>query len=208
MYLRLWKIVFFSLFVALVIWHFKFVFFSKNQVYLLYGLITAITTTLTILCVAIQRRHLMVYPLNLFKYLLNFINVYCPWSVFYLFIFFCYTRSISCVLCKSWKYVVCISIRSDGCVQREYFLWYPCVDILPIMRQNGCLDKIASWLLNLFVLTWIFQVWGLFAPKYVFDAIGLLLTDVLICISALFYCWFVVVALFFLIGAFLEWGSG
>ncbi|XP_078168361.1 alkaline-phosphatase-like family protein isoform X2 [Carex rostrata] len=63
---------------------------NLTQVYLLYGLITAITTTLTILCVAIQRRHLM--------------------------------------------------------------------------------------------------VWGLFAPKYVFDAIGLLLTDLLICISALFHC--------------------
>ncbi|KAJ4749279.1 GPI ethanolamine phosphate transferase 2 [Rhynchospora pubera] len=66
------------------------IFLNLTQVYLLYGLITAITTTFTVLCVAIQRRHLM--------------------------------------------------------------------------------------------------VWGLFAPKYVFDAIGLLLTDVLICVSALYYC--------------------
>ncbi|KAJ4802575.1 GPI ethanolamine phosphate transferase 3 [Rhynchospora pubera] len=66
------------------------IFLNLTQVYLLYGLITAITTTFTVLCVAIQRRHLM--------------------------------------------------------------------------------------------------VWGLFAPKYVFDAISLLLTDVLICVSALYYC--------------------
>ncbi|CAI9299652.1 unnamed protein product [Lactuca saligna] len=59
------------------------------QVYLIYGLIMAITTTFTVLCVIIQRRHLM--------------------------------------------------------------------------------------------------VWGLFAPKFVFDVVGLILTDVLICLSSLFY---------------------
>uniref|UniRef100_A0A453K2Z6 Uncharacterized protein n=1 Tax=Aegilops tauschii subsp. strangulata TaxID=200361 RepID=A0A453K2Z6_AEGTS len=59
------------------------------QVHLMYGLITAITTTVTIVCVTIQRRHLM--------------------------------------------------------------------------------------------------VWGLFAPKYVFDAIGLLLTDLLICLASFYY---------------------
>ncbi|KAE8771563.1 GPI ethanolamine phosphate transferase 3 [Hordeum vulgare] len=59
------------------------------QVHLMYGLITAITTTVTIICVTIQRRHLM--------------------------------------------------------------------------------------------------VWGLFAPKYVFDAIGLLVTDLLICLASLYY---------------------
>ncbi|KAM3254948.1 hypothetical protein ACQJBY_048401 [Aegilops geniculata] len=59
------------------------------QVHLMYGLITAITTTVTIICVTIQRRHLM--------------------------------------------------------------------------------------------------VWGLFAPKYVFDAIGLLLTDLLICLASFYY---------------------
>lgn len=62
---------------------------SLIQVHLMYGLITAITTTLTIICVTIQRRHLM--------------------------------------------------------------------------------------------------VWGLFAPKYVFDAIGLLLSDLLICLASLYY---------------------
>ncbi|KAL6626509.1 hypothetical protein ACP70R_030235 [Stipagrostis hirtigluma subsp. patula] len=31
------------------------------------------------------------------------------------------------------------------------------------------------------------MVWGLFAPKYVFDAIGLLLTDLLICLTSLYY---------------------
>jgi len=33
------------------------------------------------------------------------------------------------------------------------------------------------------------QVWGLFAPKYVFDAIGLLLTDLLICLASIYYSW-------------------
>ncbi|KAJ7568154.1 hypothetical protein O6H91_01G020900 [Diphasiastrum complanatum] len=32
------------------------------------------------------------------------------------------------------------------------------------------------------------MVWGLFAPKYVFDAIGLLVTDVLLVIATLLYC--------------------
>ncbi|XP_072967015.1 GPI ethanolamine phosphate transferase 3 [Typha angustifolia] len=31
------------------------------------------------------------------------------------------------------------------------------------------------------------MVWGLFAPKYVFDALGLLLTDALICLASLYY---------------------
>ncbi|KAK3163577.1 hypothetical protein QOZ80_1AG0005490 [Eleusine coracana subsp. coracana] len=31
------------------------------------------------------------------------------------------------------------------------------------------------------------MVWGLFAPKYVFDAIGLLLTDLLICLASIYY---------------------
>ncbi|XP_043688979.1 GPI ethanolamine phosphate transferase 3 [Telopea speciosissima] len=31
------------------------------------------------------------------------------------------------------------------------------------------------------------MVWGLFAPKYVFDVIGLILTDVLICLASLYY---------------------
>ncbi|KAL8142462.1 hypothetical protein V2J09_015494 [Rumex salicifolius] len=31
------------------------------------------------------------------------------------------------------------------------------------------------------------MVWGLFAPKFVFDAIGLILTDVLICLASLYY---------------------
>ncbi|KAL5702939.1 hypothetical protein ACHQM5_028097 [Ranunculus cassubicifolius] len=31
------------------------------------------------------------------------------------------------------------------------------------------------------------MVWGLFAPKFVFDVVGLILTDVLICLSSLYY---------------------
>ncbi|XP_058099385.1 uncharacterized protein LOC131243812 isoform X2 [Magnolia sinica] len=64
-------------------------FMNLTQVFLIYGLITAVTTTFTIICVTIQRRHLM--------------------------------------------------------------------------------------------------VWGLFAPKYVFDVVGLILTDVLICLASLYY---------------------
>lgn len=33
------------------------------------------------------------------------------------------------------------------------------------------------------------MVWGLFAPKFVFDVVGLVLTDVLICVASLFYFW-------------------
>lgn len=33
------------------------------------------------------------------------------------------------------------------------------------------------------------QVWGLFAPKYVFDVVGLILTDVFICLASLYYFW-------------------
>lgn len=32
-----------------------------------------------------------------------------------------------------------------------------------------------------------FQVWGLFAPKYVFDVAGFVLTDILICLALLYY---------------------
>lgn len=31
------------------------------------------------------------------------------------------------------------------------------------------------------------MVWGLFAPKFVFDVVGLLLTDVIICLISLYY---------------------
>lgn len=31
------------------------------------------------------------------------------------------------------------------------------------------------------------QVWGLFAPKFVFDVVGLILTDVLICLASAYY---------------------
>ncbi|THF94763.1 hypothetical protein TEA_001422 [Camellia sinensis var. sinensis] len=40
----------------------RFFFMQLSQVYLMYGFITAISITFTILCVTIQRRHLMVYP--------------------------------------------------------------------------------------------------------------------------------------------------
>ncbi|XP_031285768.1 GPI ethanolamine phosphate transferase 3-like [Pistacia vera] len=31
------------------------------------------------------------------------------------------------------------------------------------------------------------MVWGLFAPKFVFDVVGFILTDVLICLACLYY---------------------
>uniref|UniRef100_A0A2N9F9R6 Cation/H+ exchanger domain-containing protein n=1 Tax=Fagus sylvatica TaxID=28930 RepID=A0A2N9F9R6_FAGSY len=37
-----------------------------------------------------------------------------------------------------------------------------------------------------FILVRLSQVWGLFAPKFVFDVVGLILTDVLICLASLF----------------------
>uniref|UniRef100_A0A0E0B8C5 Uncharacterized protein n=2 Tax=Oryza glumipatula TaxID=40148 RepID=A0A0E0B8C5_9ORYZ len=36
-------------------------------------------------------------------------------------------------------------------------------------------------------VTRLIQVWGLFAPKYVFDAIGLLLTDLLVVLASIYY---------------------
>lgn len=32
------------------------------------------------------------------------------------------------------------------------------------------------------------QVWGLFAPKFVFDVVGLIVLDVLICLASHYYC--------------------
>jgi GPI ethanolamine phosphate transferase 3 subunit O len=87
----------------------------------MYGLITAVTATLTVICVTIQRRHLMVNVPNLFLCFQGF------------------------GLCSSCAFDVTRRIS-----------------------------------INL-------QVWGLFAPKYVFDAIGLLLTDLLICLASLYY---------------------
>lgn len=31
------------------------------------------------------------------------------------------------------------------------------------------------------------QVWGLFAPKFVFDVAGLILTDILVCVASHYY---------------------
>lgn len=40
---------------------------------------------------------------------------------------------------------------------------------------------------NIIQLYHLMQVWGLFAPKFVFDVVGLLLGDLLIFLSALYY---------------------
>ncbi|CAL9048922.1 uncharacterized protein LOC103978910 isoform X1 [Musa acuminata AAA Group] len=50
-------------------------FLYLTQVFLIYGLITATTTTLTIICVTIQRRHLMVWGLFAPKYVFDAIGL-------------------------------------------------------------------------------------------------------------------------------------
>lgn len=46
-------------------------FFNLTKVFLIYGLITTVTTTFTIICVTIQRRHLMVWGLFAPKYVFD-----------------------------------------------------------------------------------------------------------------------------------------
>ncbi|XP_020226812.1 GPI ethanolamine phosphate transferase 3 isoform X2 [Cajanus cajan] len=52
-----------------------FLFTQLSQMYTTYGLITAITTTFTILCVTIQRRHLMVWGLFAPKFVFDVFNL-------------------------------------------------------------------------------------------------------------------------------------
>lgn len=53
--------VYLLIYIVCNIYFFKKVFYVYQiQVFLIYGLITAITTTFTVLCATIQRRHLMV----------------------------------------------------------------------------------------------------------------------------------------------------
>lgn len=87
---------------------------------MMYGLITATTVTATILCVAIQRRHLMVRA----------------------------------------------SFHSD----------------LVTINTNLTIFDTHKNLPFLFL-----QVWGLFAPKFVFDVFGLILTDLLIFLASIYY---------------------
>lgn len=94
------------------------------QVYLMYGLITAVSVTFTILCVTIQRRHLMVYT-------------------------------------------------------------HICRDLHTFEILNESVDTMFQIPL---------QVWGLFAPKFVFDVVGLVLTDIMICLSSLYYMVWVLMA--------------
>ncbi|KAK7264825.1 hypothetical protein RJT34_32437 [Clitoria ternatea] len=64
-------------------------FTQLSQMYTMYGLITAITTTFSILCVTIQRRHLMVWGLFAPKFLVDVLNLIltdvliCLASIFY-----------------------------------------------------------------------------------------------------------------------------
>ncbi|CAN6441119.1 unnamed protein product [Victoria cruziana] len=69
----------------------KGVFFNKLiQVLLIYGFITAVTTTFTAICVSIQRRHLMVWGLFAPKYVFDVVGLIltdafiCLTSLFYL----------------------------------------------------------------------------------------------------------------------------
>lgn len=94
----------------------------------MYGLTTAATVTVTILCVTIQRRHLMVidpFPLVHCAYkLLNLKRIWEHWLFFF----------------NKWEH-------------------------------------------RLLLL----QVWALFAPKFVFDVVGLILVDILIFLASLYY---------------------
>ncbi|KAK8914641.1 hypothetical protein KSP39_PZI024417 [Platanthera zijinensis] len=66
-----------------------FLLVNLTQAFLMYGLITAVTTTLTIICVTIQRRHLMVWGLFAPKFVFDFIGLLlvdgliCVGSLFY-----------------------------------------------------------------------------------------------------------------------------
>ncbi|EYU22364.1 hypothetical protein MIMGU_mgv1a0200002mg, partial [Erythranthe guttata] len=48
---------------------------QNKQVYLMYGFITALTATFTMLCVAIQRRHLMVWGLFAPKFVFDVVGL-------------------------------------------------------------------------------------------------------------------------------------
>lgn len=87
---------------------------------MIYGFIIAATTTATLLCVTIHRRHLMVFRHSVF--FLNFFTILLQ--------------------------LLHVTSRSNSCV---------------------------------------YQVWGLFAPKFVFDVVGLMLTDVLICLASMYF---------------------
>lgn len=39
----------------------------------------------------------------------------------------------------------------------------------------------------IFKIKILMQVWGLFAPKFVFDVVGLILSDFLICLASVYY---------------------
>ena len=53
-------------------------------------------------------------------------------------------------------------------------------DVLNISSSVGCVNVIRNFPLTL-------QVWGLFAPKFVFDVVGLIIMDVLVCLASLYY---------------------
>uniref|UniRef100_A0A803LWD1 GPI ethanolamine phosphate transferase 2 C-terminal domain-containing protein n=2 Tax=Chenopodium quinoa TaxID=63459 RepID=A0A803LWD1_CHEQI len=58
-----------------------------------------------------------------------------------------------------------------------------------VYLMYGCMTTIsvACMVLCVTIQRRHLMVWGLFAPKYVFDVVGLLLTDVLVCLATLYY---------------------
>lgn len=63
------------------------------------------------------------------------------------------------------------------------------VQLSQIYLMYGCIvtSAVALMVLCVTIQRRHLMVWGLFAPKYVFDVVGLILTDVLICLGSLYY---------------------
>ncbi|CAO2819154.1 unnamed protein product [Amaranthus hypochondriacus] len=63
------------------------------------------------------------------------------------------------------------------------------VQLSQIYLMYGCIitSAVACMVLCVTLHRRHLMVWGLFAPKYVFDVVGLILTDILICVGSLYY---------------------
>ncbi|KMT11998.1 hypothetical protein BVRB_5g099600 [Beta vulgaris subsp. vulgaris] len=63
------------------------------------------------------------------------------------------------------------------------------VQLSQVYLMYGCIitSAVAFMVLCVTIQRRHLMVWGLFAPKYVFDVVGLILTDVLICLGSLYY---------------------
>lgn len=63
------------------------------------------------------------------------------------------------------------------------------VQLCQVFLMYGCITTtaVAFTVLCVTIQRRHLMVWGLFAPKYVFDVVGLVLTDVLFCLASLYY---------------------